>query len=42
MKAVASVTGDFVGHSDTQNIENKTFAADKGNAYDCGGRSWAE
>ena len=40
MKAVASVTGDFVGHSDTQNIENKTFAANKGNTYDCGGRSW--
>ena len=42
MKAVASVTGDFVGHSDTQNLENKTFAADKGNTYDCGGRSWTE
>jgi hypothetical protein len=42
MKAAASVSGDFVGHSDTQNLENKTFATNKGNSYDCGGRSWSE
>lgn len=42
MKTVASVTGAFLGDTDTQNIENKTFASDKGNLYDCGGRSWAE
>lgn len=42
MKTVANVTGDFVGHSDSQNLENKTFAANKGNTYDCGGRSWSE
>ena len=42
MKSVASVTGAFVGDTDTQSIENKTFAANKGNLYDCGGRSWAE
>ena len=42
MKSVAGITGAFVGNTDTQNIENKTFATDKGNFYDCGGRSWTE
>ena len=40
MNSVAGIAGAFVGYTDTQNIENKTFAADKGNLFDCGGRSW--
>ena len=40
MKSVASVNGDFVGHTDTKNLSNKSFVANTNNTYDCGIRNW--
>ena len=40
MKETAGITGNFLGTTDAQSVENKTFAPLKGNTFDCGGRSY--
>lgn len=42
MKSVASVSGSFVGDTDTQTLNNKEFAAAGTSTFDCSPRSWTE